>query len=62
MIFAYFAFTPLWFLIPLAAAFALVYAATRHEELPRIAKHAGRVVFWTFLFLGIIFAALWFAS
>jgi hypothetical protein len=49
-------------LLPLAAAFALVYSATRHEDLPQIGRHAGRVVFWTLFFLGVIFAALWLVS
>ncbi|MGI5831970.1 MAG: hypothetical protein ACOX6D_05495 [Thermoguttaceae bacterium] len=62
MVFAYFAFSPIWLLLPLAAAFALVYSATRHEDLPQIGRHAGRVVFWTLFFLGVIFAALWLVS
>ena len=62
MRFAYFTFSPIWLLIPLAAVFALVYAATRHEELPIIGRHAGRVAFWTLFFLGVIFAALWLAT
>ena len=62
MIFAYFTFSPIWLLIPLAAVFAFVYAATRHEELPIIGRHAGRVAFWTLFFLGVIFAALWLAT
>ncbi len=62
MIFAYFTFSPIWLLIPLAAVFALVYAATRHEELPIIGRHAGRVAFWTLFFLGVIFGALWLAT
>ncbi|MBR6480432.1 MAG: hypothetical protein IKT12_01905 [Thermoguttaceae bacterium] len=62
MFFAYFTFSPLWLLIPLSVIFALVYAATRHEDLPLIGRHAGRVAFWTLVFLGVIFAALWLTS
>ena len=32
-----------WFVLPLAAAISLVYAASRHESWPRIWKHAGRL-------------------
>ena len=58
-LFAYFTFCQLWLMIPPALAFAFVYAATRHEEMALILRHAGRITFWTFFFLGIIFAALY---
>lgn len=34
---------PYWFLPPLILAISLVYAASRHEEWPRIARHAARL-------------------
>lgn len=61
-LFAYFSFSHFWFAIPLVLAFALVYAGTRHEETARIFRHAGRVVFWTFLFLAVIFGLLVWAT
>lgn len=32
-----------WYVIPLAAAISLVYAASRHESWPRIWSHAARL-------------------
>ncbi len=32
-----------WYVLPLAAAISLVYAASRHESWPRIWGHAGRL-------------------
>ncbi len=34
---------PYWFLPPLILAISLVYAASRHEEWPRIFRHAARL-------------------
>lgn len=33
----------LWYAVPLIAAISLVYAATRHEDIWDIARHAARV-------------------
>lgn len=57
-LFAYFTFNALWLSVPPIAAFALVYAATRHERFGPIARHAGRVAFWTFAALAVIFLLL----
>lgn len=62
ILFAYFSFCQLWLILPPAVAFAVVYAATRHEDMTPIFHHAGRIAFWTFFFLGIIFAALYLFS
>ncbi|RUL89541.1 hypothetical protein [Tautonia sociabilis] len=32
-----------WFALPLILAISLVYAASRHEEWPRILRHAARL-------------------
>jgi hypothetical protein len=42
-----------WFVLPLAAAISLVYAATRHESWGRILPHAARLCG---LILGILLA------
>lgn len=34
-----------WFVLPVAIAISLVYAASRHESWKRIAWHAGRLCF-----------------
>lgn len=45
------------FVIPLAAAISLVYAASRHEAWPLILRHAGRL-FATILAIMIVATAL----
>jgi hypothetical protein len=42
-----------WFVLPLAAAISLVYAASRHESWPLIWRHAGRIMVTT---LGLLVA------
>lgn len=59
---AYFSFNAFWFALPPVAAFSFVYAATRHEEMSLILRHAARVLFWTFVFLAAIFLLLWWAA
>jgi multisubunit Na+/H+ antiporter MnhB subunit len=48
----------LWYAFPLVIAVSLVYAATRHEEMAPILRHAARVGAWIAGFMGIIFAVL----
>ena len=62
VLFAYFSFCQFWLLIPLAVAFSFVYAASRHEDFLRIWSHAGRVMFWTCFFLGILYAVIYLLS
>jgi CBS domain containing-hemolysin-like protein len=54
----------LWYAIPLIVAIALVYAATRHELIPQILRHALRVARWIAVFmlvlLGILVTLSWF--
>lgn len=46
----------LWYALPLLVGVSLVYAATRHEELPPILHHAWRFGLWIVIFMGIIAA------
>jgi hypothetical protein len=48
----------LWYAIPLIVAIALVYAATRHEFLPEIFRHAVRVARWIVVFMLVLLAIL----
>jgi hypothetical protein len=49
----------LWYALPLVAAASLVYAATRHEQLGPILRHAVRIAAWILGFMGAIFVILW---
>jgi hypothetical protein len=48
----------LWYALPLIISLSLVYAATRHEALPAILRHAARVTAWTVAFMGGILLLL----
>ncbi|MCO6046093.1 hypothetical protein NG895_19510 [Aeoliella sp. ICT_H6.2] len=43
----------LWYALPLLVSVSLVYAATRHEEVPDILSHAWRFALWIVVFMGI---------
>lgn len=43
----------LWYALPLLVSVSLVYAATRHEEVPQILNHAWRFGLWILFFMGI---------
>jgi len=49
---------PLWYALPLIVTVSLVYAATRHEEMGPILRHALRVGLWIVGFLAIGFVVL----
>jgi multisubunit Na+/H+ antiporter MnhB subunit len=51
-----------WYAVPLIVALSLVYAATRHEELKKIFRHALRLGGIIVIFMAAIFAILWFFS
>jgi hypothetical protein len=55
----------LWYALPLVVVVSLVYAATRHEEMPAILSHAIRIGGWIVAFMVIVFVVLlvltWFA-
>lgn len=52
------AINPLWYALPLIITVSLVYAATRHEEMGPILRHALRVGVWIVGFLAIGFVVL----
>ena len=52
----------IWYCVPLIVATSLVYGATRHEYLKEIINHSFRAALWLIVFLGIIFALVWWAS
>lgn len=43
----------MWYALPLLVSVSLVYAATRHEEVPQILNHAWRFALWILFFMGI---------
>jgi hypothetical protein len=48
----------LWYSVPLIIAVSAVYAATRHELMGPILKHAVRVAGWICGFMAVIFVVL----
>jgi hypothetical protein len=42
----------IWYMVPLIVSVSLVYAATRHEYIVPILKHAVRFGMWISLFMG----------
>jgi hypothetical protein len=47
-----------WFLAPLIVSVSLVYAATRHEYMEPILRHAFRFALGIVVFMGIVWAIL----
>lgn len=54
--------TYLLYYVPLMIAIALVFGATRHEEMSAILKHAGHTARWITGFMGMIFVILYFVG
>jgi Na+/alanine symporter len=52
----------LWYALPLIVSVSLVYAATRHEAIDQIVRHATRIGAWILGFMLIVFAVLWVIS
>ncbi len=48
----------LWFALPLVIAVSLVYAATRHEAMEPILRHAMRIGTWIVGFMVAVFVVL----
>ena len=48
----------IWYALPLLVSVSLVYAATRHEEIPPILYHAWRFGLWIALFMLAIAAIM----
>jgi hypothetical protein len=53
-----FTINQLWYAVPLIVAVSLVYAATRHEEMGPILRHAVRIGVWIVGFMAVVFAIL----
>jgi hypothetical protein len=49
----------LWYALPLVVSVSLVYAATRHEDMPSILWHALRFGAWIAAFLLGLGVLLW---
>ena len=52
----------LWYSVPLLVSISLVYAATRHEDMAPILKHAFHFGFGVIVFMLVIMAVLMFVS
>ena len=48
----------LWYALPLIVSVSLVCAATRHEDINVILKHAVRFGVWIIVFMGVVMALL----
>lgn len=44
-----------WYSLPLAVTVALVYSATRFEDLTSILRHSVRIMVWTTIFALLMF-------
>jgi hypothetical protein len=51
--------TQLWYSMPLAVSISLVYAATRHEDMPSIVRHAFKWIVGIVGFMGGLGLFLW---
>ena len=59
LLFTVFAASRLWFALPLVVSVSLVYAATRHENMGAIFRHAFRVAVWIIGFMLVVFVIIW---
>lgn len=44
----------LWYAVPLIVTISLVYAATRHEEMKPILRHAAHAAIWVLGFMIVV--------
>lgn len=51
-----------WYALMAIVAISLVYAATRHERMTSILRHAGRVFLWITGFMVAVFFAMQFIA
>ena len=51
-------YNDLWFALPLVIEVSLVYAATRHEAIQPILRHAFRFGTWVVAFMVVVFIGL----
>ncbi|MCH8042958.1 MAG: hypothetical protein IID44_04495 [Planctomycetes bacterium] len=52
----------LWYAIPLIVAVSFTYAATRHELMEPILRHAVKIGVWIVGFMAVVFAVLMLVS
>ena len=52
----------MWYFLPLLVSISLVYAATRHEQMGPIFRHAARFAVSISVFLAVVFAILFWMS
>jgi hypothetical protein len=52
----------IWYCLPAIIAISLVYAATRHEAMGPILRHALRTGVWIAGFMAVFFLILWLIS
>ena len=48
----------MWYALPLIVAVSLVYAATRHELMEPIVRHATHTAVWIVGFMAVVFVVL----
>ncbi len=51
--------TYLFYYVPLVVAVSLVYAASRHEDMRLVLRHALQTGYWITAFMGSIFLVMW---
>jgi len=52
----------LWYTLPLIVSVSMVYAATRHERMGPILRHALRSAIWIIGFMAVVFVILYLLS
>lgn len=61
-LFAQFESNNLWYAVPLIVSVSLVYAATRHEAMQPILRHAVSCATWMSGFIVAIMVIIWLVS
>ncbi len=49
----------LWYALPLVVSISLVYASTRHEDMPSILSHAAKWITGLVVLMGALGVFLW---
>jgi hypothetical protein len=49
----------IWYSLPLVVSISLVYAATRHEDMPSILRHALHFGAWIMFFMVALGLLIW---
>ncbi len=48
-----------WYALPLVVSISLVYASTRHEDMPSILSHAAKWITGLVVLMGVLGFLLW---